>query len=407
MMNYDKIIFLGKIIPDELLSFFENNTKSMQDAANVLQMNILDGFCKNIGKKIELINVLPIDSFPKNCNKAYVPFVEFDNCFLKSGINISFCNINGIKNLSLPHSLMKNLKNTIVPNEHTLIIIYTLSSLFLSTMQKLKKKNYNIDVCCIVADLPKFSSLSSNKKIYQRVIEKHYEKKSMLNIKCIDFFVLLTKAMADFLKIDKPYVVIEGIASEKDIECDSIVNENRYILYSGTLHKKFGIIDLLESFIRIKSKTNLLVCGSGDSEEEIKKYCKLDDRIKFLGKLSHVDVLRLQKKATLLVNPRKNNDEFTKYSFPSKTMEYLKSGRPVVCYKLDGIPNEYDDFLIYPNDDSIEAMSYLLDSLLLRDEEELTSIGIRGMNFVKEKKNSFVQIKKIIDLIKNNSKGEI
>ena len=38
------------------------------------------------------------------------------------------------------------------------------------------------------------------------------------------------------------------------------------------------------------------------------------------------------------VNPRQNNEEFTKYSFPSKTMEYLASGVPVVAYKLDGIP---------------------------------------------------------------------
>ena len=65
-----------------------------------------------------------------------------------------------------------------------------------------------------------------------------------------------------------------------------------------------------------------------------------------MGQVSLNEARALQKTADVLVNPRLNEGEYTKYSFPSKTMEYLSTGRPVVCYKLDGIPDEYDKHLM-------------------------------------------------------------
>ena len=63
-------------------------------------------------------------------------------------------------------------------------------------------------------------------------------------------------------------------------------------------------------------------------------------RIEFLGMLPRTDVLELQSKATILVNPRQPVGDFTKYSFPSKTIEYMASGTPLLMYKLPGIPEE-------------------------------------------------------------------
>jgi hypothetical protein len=49
--------------------------------------------------------------------------------------------------------------------------------------------------------------------------------------------------------------------------------------------------------------------------------------------------------ADVLVNPRPNNEEYTKYSFPSKNIEYLMTGKPVVGYMLDGMPPIYKEFM--------------------------------------------------------------
>lgn len=61
-----------------------------------------------------------------------------------------------------------------------------------------------------------------------------------------------------------------------------------------------------------------------------------------------------------IVNPRENGEDFTKYSFPSKNMEALSSGIPLIAYKLDGIPNEYDQYINYPQSESIEDLAQMI-----------------------------------------------
>lgn len=79
-----------------------------------------------------------------------------------------------------------------------------------------------------------------------------------------------------------------------------------------------------------------------------------------MGFLAKSDISLLQVKCDVLVNPRSNNDEFTKYSFPSKTMEYLLSGSKVVMYPLSGIPQEYFEFITVVEGDSVEDLKILL-----------------------------------------------
>ena len=161
------------------------------------------------------------------------------------------------------------------------------------------------------------------------------------------------------------------------------------IFYTGTLHEKFGVMNLVRAFRTIHSENyELVICGVGDSEEAIKAAAEEDSRIHFLGKLPRDQVLEWQSKATVLVNPRQNNEEFTKYSFPSKTMEYLSSGVPLVAYKLDGIPDEYDPFIHYVKDDSIECLADTLKSVCEMSDSDRAAIGQTGREFVLKEKNS-------------------
>ena len=103
----------------------------------------------------------------------------------------------------------------------------------------------------------------------------------------------------------------------------------------------------------------------------------------------------------LLVNPRKNIGEYTKYSFPSKILEYMSSGTPVLMYKLDGIPDEYYDkvFLV----DNYDDLSSAIVELSTVDENNMIEIAKKAENFVINDKNPFKQTKKIMDLIRKIS----
>jgi len=389
---------LSTLIPKELEFDFKTYSKNnMQDAASMLQWNLYNGFCENLRCEIPLFNVLPVGSFPQYYKKLFVKKSVFNN----NSINIGFCNIKLLRNYFKTKNITIVLKKWCQKdNEPKTLFVYTLSQPLISAVCKIKKSFPNLTVCAIVADLPDMSSLSSDKSLLQKHFAKQRATDSYNKLNCIDRFVLLTKQMAEYMNISQPYMVMEGVVSNFTEAVIPVESPVKTIMYSGTLHKRFGMLHLLEAFKMIPNKNyRLVICGEGDSKEEIKNAALFDSRIEFLGQLTQSEVLSLQKRATVLVNPRQNNEEFTKYSFPSKTMEYLKSGVPVIAYKLDGIPDEYIPYLNSPENDSVKGLADAIVNVCSLSFEDRVIMGDRGRNFVCKNKSNIIQTKRILDFI--------
>lgn len=403
---FDKdVLFVSCLIPKQLEDKVRTKSKSnMQDAANALQWNIFEGLSENIGKPITSVNTLPIGSFPQYYKDAFVKRCEYSVGNSKI-FNCGFCNIKLLRKFLLNKSIYKEIKHYYKNNvsAEKCLFVYTLNSQYLKAIKKAKKKETKLRVFAIVADLPNMSTLSSKKSVLQKLFGLYLSKKSYSYLDCIDGYILLTRQMADYMNINKPFVVMEGIASKTETnEIDYDINK-KTILYTGTLHRKFGILNLLDAFGKINDPDyRLIICGVGDSEKEIKAFAEKDNRIDFKGQLTREEVLILQKQATVLVNPRQNNEEFTKYSFPSKTMEYLASGVPVVAYKLDGIPDEYDEYIRYVPDNSPETLAKVLMEVCELSGEERQGLGEKARKFVLVEKNKVAQTKRILDFIENN-----
>lgn len=158
--------------------------------------------------------------------------------------------------------------------------------------------------------------------------------------------------------------------------------------------------NLLESFLNLEDDTvELWICGSGELEETIKAKALADSRIKFLGFQKQEDVWKMQREVSLLVNPRQNTESFTKYSFPSKTMEYLASGTPVLMYKLDGIPDEYDEHLYYVDGNAVEDLTAAIKKIINANPSELEEKAKKAQKFIMSEKNAVVQSAKILTLL--------
>lgn len=401
-MNY---AFVSMLIPENMSSKLYNISKrNMQDAANALQWHIYNGLSQNLNEKISMINTLPVGSFPQYCKDAFVRRSTFDTPYGNGHINVGFCNIKLVRkfaqSVSVYRELVRWAKQTKGPKT---VFVYTASAVFLKAVYKLKKRFSDVVICDIIADLPGMTSLSSKKSIFQIVMEQKMKQSSHRYLDSVDYFVLLTKQMAKYLNIKVPFCVMEGIATEFESSQQSTFTEERplkTVFYSGTLHKKFGILTLLDAFNNIqKENYRLQICGVGDCEEKIRRAASTDKRIEFLGRLPREQVLELQQKATVLVNPRQNNEEFTKYSFPSKNLEYLSSGIPMIGYKLDGIPEDYDRYMHYVENDSAKALSEKILEVCELTEEQLFQYGYEARKYVIENKNEIAQTKKIVDLL--------
>ena len=259
-------------------------------------------------------------------------------------------------------------------------------------------KLFNVKIVSILTDLPENMTGLNYRSNLREVI---YRNVNSFFLNKYHGYILITQKMKEKLKSKIEYIVMEGLvaSSYQDISKPVQKSELRVILYTGAVFKKYGIENLIKSFLLLKEyDLQLLLLGPCDMITEINEYHKIDNRVVYGGVVPNEKVLELQKSASLLINPRPSNLEYTSYSFPSKTIEYLASGTPVLSTVLDGIPDEYWDYLIPISDESIDGINEALLTTLNLTSEKLNNIGKKSQEFILISKNNIIQAKRIVEL---------
>jgi glycosyltransferase involved in cell wall biosynthesis len=202
---------------------------------------------------------------------------------------------------------------------------------------------------------------------------------------------------------DKPYVIIEGFADGQSPIKEKIFkkkNGKRIVMYAGTLNRRYGIGNLIESFAYIKNDCyELWLCGSGDYDSDINAIAEKDKRIKHYGVLNNERVVELEGCADILINPRPTNEEYTKFSFPSKNLEYMSTGVPLLTTKLPGMPAEYDDYVFFIEDESPAGIADAILKVGRLSDDELFNFGQKAQSFIYGHKNYHMQGAKILELM--------
>ena len=172
------------------------------------------------------------------------------------------------------------------------------------------------------------------------------------------------------------------------------------IFYGGTLARRYGIMNLVNAVVNSSNKNiELVLCGYGDTSNEITILSQKDSRIKLLGSIPRQEVLKYIRTADLLVNPRTNEGEFTKYSFPSKTMEYLSSGIPTLLYRLPGIPEEYYNYCFSLEKTGVDILQFEIERIAQLPKEYMLELGKKARSFILDMKNPEAQCEKLLSLI--------
>jgi glycosyltransferase involved in cell wall biosynthesis len=264
-------------------------------------------------------------------------------------------------------------------------------------------KLFQIEIIAIVTDIPELMKPAANNKFNLK--SYLFEKGSNFIFHRFSKYVLFTEQMNSIVNPNRrPYVIIEGLV---DIEMKSIRNlyENKpttkIIMYAGGLFEKYGIKKLMNAFSKLQnSDIQLLLFGMGDMIPDILSYSQKDRRIIYGGILLNAEIVEMELKATILVNPRSSKEEFSKFSFPSKNMEYMVSGTPLLTTKLPGMPNEYYPYVYFFDDESEFGIYSKLKEILNIPQFDLHAFGFRAKDFVLTEKNNLVQAKKLISLLR-------
>ncbi|MDD5864123.1 MAG: glycosyltransferase [Firmicutes bacterium] len=220
---------------------------------------------------------------------------------------------------------------------------------------------------------------------------------------CTDY-VLLTEAMNTRLnRAGKPYVILEGhsdISMENRTPSLESKRRPRVCLYAGSVCKRYGLGNLVEGFQKADiPDARLEIYGPGDYVPELSRIAEKDPRIVYGGMLLSAQVVEKEMAATLLVNPRPTGEEYVKYSFPSKTMEYMSTGTPVLTTVLPGMPREYYPYVYLLEDESAEGIGKKLRELLALPDETLFQKGCEAREFILREKNNIRQAAKILSML--------
>jgi len=286
-----------------------------------------------------------------------------------------------------------------------LVFVYSMHTPFIAAAWIIKKYLPQAEICLVVPDLPQYMDMNMNpiKKVFKAIDWKRICRYRM----CVDKYVLYAKPMADFLKLKADqWTVMEGSYDSNYLADES--NSNRpamskvSAMYSGVLDQRYGIPELLDAMDLLDDGYELWLTGSGNAEELIRERAARDSRIKFFGYLpSRQDLLDKQAQATMLISPRRDTEEASKYCFPSKLFEYMASGRPVISCFLAGIPDEYHAYLIELPSATSQEIAKALEKVAQMTEVEQAEFGVAAKNFVLSKKNKLAQAKRILDFVLN------
>lgn len=352
---------------------------------------MLKGLSQQENVLVEAISKIPLNSITAHKTITRLQDERWNDITIKY---LPYYNIPKLSNLLQIFSAIWVMSK--VRKEKDTVVILDILNVSLGLGVSLACRLRRIKMIGIVTDLPEFLSFDKN-SLFVRQCRK------IIN-RC-NGYVMLTEAMNDTCnpQREKPYVVIEGQVDSSMVKEDNRLEEKyaqKVCLYSGNLDKINGIQYLVEGFLDADiPNAELHIYGSGDFVPELKALCKENRHIKYMGVKLNKEVLKAQIRAALLVNPRPTDQEFTKYSFPSKNMEYMASGTPLLTTKLPGMPIDYYPYVYLLEEETRDGIRKALKNILEKTPEELHEMGAQAKKFVLNHKSEKNQAKKVIEMI--------
>lgn len=394
-----KILFISTLSSSHLIDeIYKSSRKNLGFAVQKFNRLIVEGFQAN-GVNVSTISSAPL---PRSFKNKWFYKLASENV---EGIYYNYtpyCRLSFLKRLLAFFSVFFTVLFWGLGNKKKKTIVCDVLNISICLAALLASKIVRLKSIGIMTDMPGLMVSSSKKNVKSKIYA--WINKSYLHL--FSSYVFLTEAMNDVVNTrHKPFIIMEGLVNYKDNHKRTIPAAERVksIIYAGGIYEQYGVKSLVEAFINLNNSDFILnIYGSGPMEDWLKKISKEYPQIKYHGVRPNSEVVEAERKALLLVNPRPSSEEFTKYSFPSKNMEYMQAGTAVLTNPLPGMPKEYYPYVFLFNDETISGYEKILDTILSMPMDDLVAKANQAHDWVLKNKNNVAQTKRIIDkLIKH------
>ncbi|QRN85473.1 glycosyltransferase [Clostridia bacterium] len=396
-----KVLYLGSVIKTEDCTKYLGPSV----AGNKMQMGILKGLKKILVEDLYVLTETPIAAFPRE-KKSYIGSGSIRLTNDIDALKVPFINIFIIKQIYLIINAFVMICKWAKKNGNKKKVIICFNAFpYVAMPIILASKLFSIKTICIFADPP----VDVVRRSLIGRVAKYIEDRSVVkNIKKFDGLIVLNEKSIEKYASNSKYILVDG---GFDLDCTPknqpggqwlSIQENDMVkmVFSGALFEYNGIKNLIKAVRLVDSdRLCLEIYGSGPLEHYIEQASKEDNRVRFMGNVPNSEMIRIQQEAGILINPRHVKDPISLYTFPSKIIEYLLSGTPVITTKLNGLTKEYLDNVFVTLDETPAEIANTIDFVLKQDKDCLIQKATAAREFVIQNKNWNVWIDKIIEFI--------
>jgi len=364
-------------------------------SGSLFQQSIIEGL-ESLGVEIDIVMDYPYADRKKHTAMAYLHRDQADDLVIPSNP------LPYINHITKSIHIASAVRRKINKKKYDLVIAYLVHTPYLQGIKRAKRMAPSIKTILICPDLPDMMDLSLHEKPIKQLLKRMDGTILCGLYRYVDAYILFTEYMQERLPIEKkPYLVLEGVASIDDLDIKPVARQ-KAIMHAGTLHKNIGIEETLSAMQLLPDEDiELWILGDGELRGVIQQAQKKDNRIKFFGFVDRTMLFEYEKKAAVLISARNPEDRYTRYSFPSKTFEYLYSGTPFLTTQLVGTPKEYDEYCYRLSDNTPESIAAGIQRILQETAASQTEKMNQARQFVEAKKNKYVQAKRLKDFVES------
>ena len=398
-MNGLRVALLGFVLPEEnfeqLLATDMGMPVQTQRFGRSLVKALQDG-----GARVSLLSAAPATNYPHNSTIRFRTRAISEGGV--AGLELGFLNLPVLKHASRAAAVLRYGPRQLAAAGTDVLLIHGVHSPWLA-FGVYASRHLGIPAVVVMTDPPNvphhFDTVITKalKKVDERVVTGL--------VKRFDGIVALTRPLAEDFAPGVPYMVMEGIApSMPPVPPDSKTRSSiPVVVYAGGLSESYGVDLLMDAHALDPNAYELKIAGRGPLEAAVRSRAAVQRNLRFLGLVAPSELPRLYASADVLVNPRPPS-QLTRYSFPSKILEYLAAGRPVVSTRLEGIPEEYGRVLTWARS-TPSALQQALAPFASASAADRAEAGRRSRAFVSEYASSHSQGIRLVSFLTNLALG--
>ena len=378
-----RLLFLGYAVSE----IEANRLEGASIAGNRMQLGIINALTDQPdGVVLDAVTVWPIAPFHQS-GTLWVRDVEIDLGGSKSAKRVGFLNLPVLKQLTQILAVMR--AGTRLARAHEYDYVFTFNMFpQVGVPAWLISRLFRIPVVCLLAD-PPIDYLPNRRGLSKVVMHAYFALTTRLLRTCAGAIVL-NQCAAERYAPQAAWLLMDG-AVDGDSAPRAIQRVHggpKRVVFTGGLVEYNGIMELIGAMRLVRSEDVVLdLYGTGPLAELARRAAKTEPNINYHGRVSSDAIPGIQQEAFLLINPRRVDDPMSEVTFPSKILEYMLSGTPVLSTRLNGFTEEYEDKMFFMRHGTAEEIARAIDDLARRAPDELRDTAAKARGFVLEERS--------------------